>query len=170
MPPAPDQDLIVTIIKKGYAERIIEASREAGAEGATITFGRGTGVHAVSYTHLDVYKRQDLHRLAGENPGVNSADAGKAQRTLFFDFGDHRPDLVHMGHQGQREGLLAGVLSFLVSYQVAQAIPPHPGRIALQIAGGYRGGALLASGYPDSAGELHDQLFYLFFFHQANSL
>jgi nitrogen regulatory protein P-II 1 len=45
MPPAPDQDLIVTIIKKGYAERIIEASREAGAEGATIMFGRGTGVH-----------------------------------------------------------------------------------------------------------------------------
>ncbi len=45
MAPAPDQDLIVTIIKKGYAERIIEASREAGAEGATIMFGRGTGVH-----------------------------------------------------------------------------------------------------------------------------
>ena len=45
MAPAPDQDLIITIIKKGYAERIIEASREAGAEGATIMFGRGTGVH-----------------------------------------------------------------------------------------------------------------------------
>ncbi len=45
MTPAPDQDLIVTIIKKGYSERIIEASKEAGAEGATIMFGRGTGVH-----------------------------------------------------------------------------------------------------------------------------
>ncbi len=45
MTPAPDQDLIVTIIRKGYAERIIEASREAGAEGATIMFGRGTGIH-----------------------------------------------------------------------------------------------------------------------------
>ncbi len=41
----PKHDLIVTILKKGCAERIIGASKEAGAEGATIIFGRGTGIH-----------------------------------------------------------------------------------------------------------------------------
>ena len=45
MSPVYEQDLIVTIIKKGYSEEIIEASKKAGAEGATIMFGRGTGIH-----------------------------------------------------------------------------------------------------------------------------
>ncbi len=39
------QDLIVTIVKKGCCECIIEASKEAGAEGATIIPARGTGIH-----------------------------------------------------------------------------------------------------------------------------
>lgn len=38
-------DLIVTIVKKGCCERIIEATRKAGAEGATIIPARGTGIH-----------------------------------------------------------------------------------------------------------------------------
>lgn len=38
-------DLIVTIVKKGYSEKIIRASLEAGCEGATVLFGRGTGIH-----------------------------------------------------------------------------------------------------------------------------
>ncbi len=38
-------DLIVTIVKKGWVERIIEASRKAGAEGGTIIPGRGVGIH-----------------------------------------------------------------------------------------------------------------------------
>ncbi len=41
----PKHDLIVTIIKKGWCEKIIGASREAGAEGATIIPARGTGIH-----------------------------------------------------------------------------------------------------------------------------
>ncbi len=41
----PKHDLIVTIVKKGCCERIIKASNEAGAEGATIIPARGTGVH-----------------------------------------------------------------------------------------------------------------------------
>ena len=45
MPRALKQDLIVTIVKKGCAEKIIQASKEAGAEGATVIFGRGTGIH-----------------------------------------------------------------------------------------------------------------------------
>ncbi|MEA4884472.1 MAG: P-II family nitrogen regulator [Clostridia bacterium] len=38
-------DLIVTIINKGWADEIVQASRRAGAEGGTILYGRGTGVH-----------------------------------------------------------------------------------------------------------------------------
>ncbi len=41
----PSCDLIVTIVRKGYAEQIVQASKEAGAEGATILLGRGTGIH-----------------------------------------------------------------------------------------------------------------------------
>lgn len=38
-------DLIVTIINKGFSEDVVEASKKAGAEGGTILFGRGTGIH-----------------------------------------------------------------------------------------------------------------------------
>jgi nitrogen regulatory protein PII len=38
-------DLIVTIVNKGYSEKVVEASKKAGAEGGTIIFGRGTGIH-----------------------------------------------------------------------------------------------------------------------------
>ena len=37
-------DLIVTIVNKNNSERIIKASRKAGAEGGTIIYGRGTGI------------------------------------------------------------------------------------------------------------------------------
>ncbi|HHY61842.1 MAG: P-II family nitrogen regulator [Bacillota bacterium] len=40
-----EYDLIVTIINKGWADEVVEASRRAGAEGGTILYGRGTGVH-----------------------------------------------------------------------------------------------------------------------------
>lgn len=38
-------DLIVSIVNKGNSETVVEASRKAGAEGGTILFGRGTGIH-----------------------------------------------------------------------------------------------------------------------------
>ena len=40
-----EHKLIVTIIKKGKAEKIVEAARKAGARGGTILHGRGVGVH-----------------------------------------------------------------------------------------------------------------------------
>ena len=38
-------DLIVTIVPKGGAEKVMRASQKAGAEGGTILYGRGIGVH-----------------------------------------------------------------------------------------------------------------------------
>jgi len=40
-----EHDLIVTIVPKGTAEKVLRASQEAGAEGGTIIYGRGAGVH-----------------------------------------------------------------------------------------------------------------------------
>lgn len=37
--------LIVTIVKKGWGDDVVNASQKAGAKGGTIVFGRGTGVH-----------------------------------------------------------------------------------------------------------------------------
>lgn len=40
-----DHKLIVAIVKRGWAERIIQAAQVAGARGGTILCGRGTGIH-----------------------------------------------------------------------------------------------------------------------------
>ncbi len=37
--------LIVTIIKKAGGDEVVKASRKAGAQGGTILYGRGTGIH-----------------------------------------------------------------------------------------------------------------------------
>lgn len=38
-------NVIFTIVERGKGETVIQAAHEAGAEGATLFFGRGTGVH-----------------------------------------------------------------------------------------------------------------------------
>lgn len=37
--------LIVTIVMKGMAKKVVSASKKAGAEGGTTILGRGTGIH-----------------------------------------------------------------------------------------------------------------------------
>lgn len=37
--------LIVTIVRKGWGNAVLEASINAGAHGGTILLGRGTGIH-----------------------------------------------------------------------------------------------------------------------------
>jgi nitrogen regulatory protein PII len=37
--------LIVSIVRKGWGDEVLEASMKAGAEGGTILVGRGVGVH-----------------------------------------------------------------------------------------------------------------------------
>ncbi len=38
-------DLVVVVINKGFSDYVVDAAREAGASGATIIGGRGTGTH-----------------------------------------------------------------------------------------------------------------------------
>lgn len=37
--------LIVTIVRKGWGDTVLEASIKAGAHGGTVLFGRGSGIH-----------------------------------------------------------------------------------------------------------------------------
>lgn len=40
-----EHKLIIAIVKKGKADMIVEAARNAGARGGTILHGRGVGIH-----------------------------------------------------------------------------------------------------------------------------
>lgn len=40
-----DRKLIITVVRKGWGDAVIEASMKAGAAGGTIIFGRGMGIH-----------------------------------------------------------------------------------------------------------------------------
>lgn len=40
-----DMSLIITIVAKGWGDKVLEASLKAGAEGGTIMLGRGAGIH-----------------------------------------------------------------------------------------------------------------------------
>lgn len=40
-----DMFLIVTIARKGWGDVVMDASKKAGAEGGTVVFGRGCGIH-----------------------------------------------------------------------------------------------------------------------------
>ena len=42
---AESRELIITIVNKGCGDFVLEASMKAGAEGGTIIFGRGVGIH-----------------------------------------------------------------------------------------------------------------------------
>ena len=42
-----EYDLIVTIVNRGNADIVIEASKKAGAQGGTVFYGRGTGINEV---------------------------------------------------------------------------------------------------------------------------
>ncbi len=55
------QKLIITIVKKGTAKNIIKASKEAGAEGATVLMGTGTGVNeAKTLFFIDVEPEKEV--------------------------------------------------------------------------------------------------------------
>ncbi len=38
-------DLIVTVVNKGFSDYVVDVAKQAGASGATILYGRGTGIH-----------------------------------------------------------------------------------------------------------------------------
>ncbi|MCH8496122.1 MAG: P-II family nitrogen regulator [Balneolales bacterium] len=54
-------DLIVTIVNGSHSAVVIEASREAGAEGGTVLHGRGSGIHETSSLFsIDIEPEKDI--------------------------------------------------------------------------------------------------------------
>ncbi|MCL2118105.1 MAG: hypothetical protein FWH27_06715 [Planctomycetaceae bacterium] len=41
-------ELILTIVNKGWSEKVIKVSRQAGAQGATVLHARGSGLHEIT--------------------------------------------------------------------------------------------------------------------------
>ncbi len=85
-------DLIVTIVNRGRAERIVKASKKAGAEGGTILLGRGAGIHEtktllgipiepekeIILTAIPEEKTEEVLAAIVEAGGLNQAGAGIA--------------------------------------------------------------------------------------------
>ena len=38
-------ELIITVVNRGFADEVMDAAKEAGAQGGTVLYARGTGVH-----------------------------------------------------------------------------------------------------------------------------
>ncbi|UAC47761.1 P-II family nitrogen regulator [Bacillus aquiflavi] len=52
--------LIVTIVKKGCAKKVVKASKKAGAEGGTILYGRGIGVNEKTIFGLELENIKEI--------------------------------------------------------------------------------------------------------------
>jgi nitrogen regulatory protein PII len=54
-------ELIVTIVNKGWADRVVKVGSEAGARGATILHARGSGLHNfVSFLGIAIEPEKEL--------------------------------------------------------------------------------------------------------------
>ncbi len=53
-------DCVVAVVKRGLAQRAVEVAREAGAGGATILHGRGSGGHDMKLFHVEVQKEKEI--------------------------------------------------------------------------------------------------------------
>ena len=82
--------LVVTIVKKGWGDSVVKASRKAGAKGGTIIFGRGTGVHEnksllglmiepekeIVFTIIEAEKANEIVEAIKESIGINEPGCG----------------------------------------------------------------------------------------------
>ncbi len=80
----------------------------------------------------------DYDFLGQQHPLVDAADSAEAQKTFIFDFGDNKPNFVHMGgqHYLRPAGLLRGRPGPLHHDQIAQFVPADlvsPRAVLLQI-------------------------------------
>jgi nitrogen regulatory protein P-II 1 len=61
MPDGSGYQLIVAIVSQGRAQPLVEAAKSAGAEGATIVRGRGSGIHESStFLGLPIEPEKDV--------------------------------------------------------------------------------------------------------------
>ena len=54
-------ELIVTIVNKGWSDKVIKVGREAGARGATVLHARGSGLHdIISFLGIAIEPEKEL--------------------------------------------------------------------------------------------------------------
>ncbi len=84
-----DYKLIITILTKGMAKKVVSASKQAGAAGGTTILGRGTGIHEMKKLFgicIDPEKEVILTLIESskaENVLSAIVDAGKLNKPGF---------------------------------------------------------------------------------------
>ncbi|NLM85120.1 MAG: DUF1538 domain-containing protein, partial [Clostridiales bacterium] len=53
-------DCVVAVVNRGLAQRAIQVAREAGAQGATILRGRGSGAHDMKVFNIEIQKEKEI--------------------------------------------------------------------------------------------------------------
>ncbi|SCG84409.1 nitrogen regulatory protein P-II [Proteiniborus sp. DW1] len=85
-------DLIITIVNKGHSIDVINAAKEARAEGGTVISGRGSGIHEVAklfgflmepekeivLSLVDVSKTEQVLQAISDKVGINKPGKGIA--------------------------------------------------------------------------------------------
>jgi hypothetical protein len=87
--------LLITVVQKGKAKKIIDATREAGAEGGTIFLGKGTGIVEKKFLGVPVTEEKEiiltLFDQAIIDSSLPSSDGGReAAGKRAGDSDDHR--------------------------------------------------------------------------------
>ncbi|MFA5523537.1 MAG: P-II family nitrogen regulator [Tissierellales bacterium] len=85
-------DLIITIVNKGHSTEVINAAKEARAEGGTVISGRGSGIHEVAklfgflmepekeivLSLVDTSKTEQVLQAISDKVGINKPGKGIA--------------------------------------------------------------------------------------------
>lgn len=67
-----DASLITCVVQRGRADEVVKAAQEAGAQGATIHFGRGTGVRErLGILGLTIEAEKEFISIVVANDEVN---------------------------------------------------------------------------------------------------
>lgn len=84
-----DYDLIIAIINRGYADYVVDASRDAGATGATIVYGRGvTGPKDESIMGINLQPEKELILILVERQDKTKVMQSIIERTNINE--DHK--------------------------------------------------------------------------------
>lgn len=86
-------NLITCIVQRGEADRVVDAAMEAGAEGATLYYGRGTGIREkLGFAGLFIKPEKEIILIVTKNEQtdavfdavVKAADLGRKGNGFAF--------------------------------------------------------------------------------------
>ncbi len=65
--------LVITIINRGFADKVMDAARDAGARGGTIIYGHGAGLHeAETFFGISIHPEKELVLILAETETKNA--------------------------------------------------------------------------------------------------